>query len=126
MEPTLPKGDETWEVLEVSPSAVMLLITPPGGAVPRREKSSFVPPVQPERVVRGDREVLSIASRTFVCDMAEVVALGGEDWLRAWIAVDPATDLPTLRGVVRLDRTESRGRRVMEWELVGIAPSGTH
>ncbi len=120
------KGNETWDVLEVTPSAVKLRITPLGGGTPRVETWSFGPPVQPERVVRADREVIRIGDRRFVCDMAEVDAPGGVDWLRAWIAVDPATDLPTFPGVVRLDRTESRGRRVVEWDLVGIAPTGSH
>jgi hypothetical protein len=120
------KGSETWEVLEVTPSTVKLRIAAGGGGTPSVETWSFRPPVQPERVVRADREVVRIADRTFVCDMAEVVAPGGEDWLRAWIVVDLATELPTFPGVVRLERTESRGRRVVEWDLVDIAPTSSH
>lgn len=67
--------------------------------------------------------MIDVGGRSITCDFAELVVPGGVDWVRAWIAVDPASGLPTFPGVVRLGRTELRGRRVVEWDLVSIAPA---
>lgn len=115
-------GSETWEVLEVSAAAVRCRVTPASGGAPRVETWSFAAPVRSERIVGGARDVIHVGGRSFSCDVAEVVVAGGVDWVRAWIAVDPATERPTFPGVVRLERTELRGRRMVEWDLVGVAP----
>lgn len=115
-------GIETWDVLEVTPTSVQCRVTPIGGGSSRVETWSFAAPVRTERVVGGERDVVHVGGRSFSCDVAEVVVPPGVDWVRAWIAVDPATGQLTFPGVVRLDRTELRGRRKVEWDLVSIGP----
>ena len=114
-------GTETWDVLAVSPTEVQCRVTSASGGPPRLEPWSFAVPVRSERVVGCAEDVIQVGGRDFACGVVQVVVPPGVDWVRVWIAMDPLTQRPTFPGVVRLEREELRGRRVIEWDLVSIA-----
>lgn len=114
-------GTETWDVLAVSPTEVQCRVTSASGGPPRLEPWSFTVPVRSERVVGCAEDVIQVGGRELACGVVQVVVPPGVDWVRVWIAMDPLTQRPTFPGVIRLEREEFRGRRVIEWELTSIA-----
>lgn len=117
-----PEGFETWDILSIDSQCITAAATSPSASHSAMPSTWFfdlrVRPQGPVELV-GSETIPVDGSSAILCDIVECADLGG-DLIRSWVAVSRPGGLLQFPGVVRQMRLESRGRRVMEWELVRV------